>query len=368
MNATPVTGECVWTGAQLGGKETICFDLESRHLAAIEADLRSVRRRGLETVSIEKSDFALASIADEIQALSNELQHGRGLLVVRGFPVDCYSITDLETIYWGFGRHFGTPVSQSVMGDRLGHVIDVTDTDPHARAYRNRSELTLHTDFSDIVSFQCVRKAKSGGISWFASALAIHNQILETRPDLLDVLYRGFYWHRFREEGTDSAPVTPWRVPVFSNCQGKVSCRFITGYMHEAAAHNNGETLSQLQVEALNYFDQVAHENGMPIHFTLEPGDTVFVNNFTVLHARTAFENDPDLTKKRLLLRLWMTVPDGRPVVPEIQIYDSGREGGVPPQPGKTPSYDPTIPFEDKHLSRLERDPLTKPGEYFETR
>ncbi|SVD61598.1 uncharacterized protein METZ01_LOCUS414452, partial [marine metagenome] len=90
MNTTlpqHVTGGGVWTGAQLGGKEAICFDLETRHLAAIEADLQSVRRRGLETVSIEKSDFTLAPIADEMQTLSNGLQHARGLLVVRGFPV-----------------------------------------------------------------------------------------------------------------------------------------------------------------------------------------------------------------------------------------------------------------------------------------
>ena len=274
------------------------------------------------------------------------------MLVVRGLPIDRYSITDLETIYWGVGRHFGTPVSQSVMGDRLGHVIDVTDTDPYARAYRNRRELTLHTDFSDIVSFLCVRKAKTGGVSWFASAMAIHNRILDTRPDLLEVLYRGFYWHRYQEEGANCAPVTPWRVPVFSDCQDNVSCRFITSYIHEAVGHESGELLSDRQIEALHYFDEVAHAEGVPINFTLEPGEAVFVNNFTVLHARSAFVNDSDPEKKRLLLRLWMTVPEGRPVVPQIQIYDSGREGGVPPQSGRMPSYAHNNPLEDKSLPR----------------
>ena len=349
----PITGKGVWTGAELKDKSALCFELETRHLEALDAGLESVRARRLDTVSTEKHDFALTSIAEELAALSKELQQGRGLLVVRGFPVERYSVADLETIYWGVGRHFGTPVSQSVMGDRLGHVIDVTDTDPHARAYRNNRELKLHTDFSDIVSFLCVRKAKTGGVSWFASALAIHNHILETRPDLLEVLYRGFYWHRYREQGPESAPVTPWRVPVFSNCHGHVSCRFIAAYINEATILTSAEPLTDQQREAIDYFDHIAHTQGTPIGFMLEPGEAVFVNNFTTLHARTKFDNDTDPEKKRLLLRLWMTVPGGRPVVPEIQIYDSGRQGGVPPQPGQVPSYAAITPYGKMPIQRL---------------
>jgi len=37
------------------------------------------------------------------------------------------------------------------MGERLDHIIDVTDKDPHAWAYRNRPELTPHTDPGDIL-------------------------------------------------------------------------------------------------------------------------------------------------------------------------------------------------------------------------
>ena len=334
-----VSGPSVWTGDKLGGKESLVFELKERHLAALDADLRQVRARGLATESIGRADFPLLDIADELTALSETLQEGRGLTIVRGFPIDDYSLTDMETLYWGLGTHLGVAVSQSVMGDRLGHVIDVTDTDPHARAYRNNRELTLHTDFSDIVSFLCVRKAKTGGLSWFASAMAVHNEILQTRPDLLSVLYKGFYWHRYAEEAPGAAPVTPWRVPVFSSCEGKVSCRFIRSYITEAAAHASVDTLSDREIEALDYFQALAHREGLPVKFMLEPGEAVFINNFTVLHARESFDNFQAMDKRRLLLRLWMTVPEGRPVIPQIQIYDSGRQGGVPPQPGRTPSY-----------------------------
>ena len=328
-----------WKGCDLAGKEAVCFDLGPGHLAAIDSALRSVRARGLMPEQIEKDDFALDPLAGELARLREEVQNGCGLLVIRGLPVDRYPLPDIERIYWGVGTHIGVAVSQSVMGDRLGHVIDVTDQDPNARAYRNRSELTLHTDFADIVSFLCVRKAKTGGISWFASALAIHNEILATKPDYLEVLARGFPWHRYAEQGPDEAPITPYRVPVLSACEGYVSCRYVRDYITEGAAHGMGTRLSAFEVAALDYFEEIAHRQDMRIAFTLEPSDAVYTNNFTVLHARTAFENDPDPTQKRLLLRLWLTVPDGRPVVPEIQIYNSGRPGGVPPQEGRTPSY-----------------------------
>lgn len=334
-----VTGPSVWRGAEFGGKDAISFSLSSRHLEALDENLKTVRSAGLRTESIERADFPLEAIANELSSLSTELQDGRGILIIRGFPVDEYSLDDLETVYWGLGTHLGTAVSQSVMGDRLGHVIDVTDTEPNARAYRNRRELSLHTDFSDIVSFLCVRKAEVGGLSWFASALAVHNEMLEIRPDLLSVLYRGFHWHRYSEEGPKASPVTPWRVPVFSSCQSKVSCRFIRDYIIEASAHESVAPLTDIEMEAIDAFEEVAHREGTPIKFMMEPGEAVFVNNFTALHARTAFETDPEPSKRRLLLRLWMTVVNGRPVVPEIQVYDSGRSGGVPAQPGRKPSY-----------------------------
>jgi len=46
----------------------------------------------------------------------------------------------------------------------------------------------------------------------------------------------------------------------------------------------------------------------------LEPGEMVLWHNFTNLHSRTEFENDA--THRRLLLRLWLDVPEGRPVAP----------------------------------------------------
>jgi alpha-ketoglutarate-dependent taurine dioxygenase len=38
-----------------------------------------------------------------------------------------------------------------------------------------------------------------------------------------------------------------------------------------------------------------------------EPGDIQFLNNSTILHARTAYEDFEEPERKRHLLRLWLT-------------------------------------------------------------
>ena len=70
------------------------------------------------------------------------------------------------------------------------------------------------------------------------------------------------------------------------------------------------------------------------LEFTLQPGEMYFINNYTILHARTAFEDFEEEDRRRHLLRLWLEVPHMRPVHPHIQ------SRGIEAVPGRTPSYD----------------------------
>jgi alpha-ketoglutarate-dependent taurine dioxygenase len=76
---------------------------------------------------------------------------------------------------------------------------------------------------------------------------------------------------------------------------------------------------------ACDYFDELSNRPDLRLEFMLEPGEMMIWNNFTTLHARKAFEDKAERT--RHLLRLWLNVPQGRPVVPEVltwgRIYDT---------------------------------------------
>jgi len=72
----------------------------------------------------------------------------------------------------------------------------------------------------------------------------------------------------------------------------------------------------------------------------LEPGEASFLNNYTIMHARSEFEDWGDPQKNRLMLRLWLDAErQVRPVVPHIHIYQNdGGRSGIDPQPGRLPA------------------------------
>jgi hypothetical protein len=59
----------------------------------------------------------------------------------------------------------------------------------------------------------------------------------------------------------------------------------------------------------------------MKLEFMMSPGQICFANNYTVLHARTGFEDRPGPETGRMLLRLWLTAHDRRPVDPRVELY-----------------------------------------------
>ncbi len=329
-----IADRSAWKGPELGSKDEYALELTPHHFAAFDAALARLRDGGVTLDSMERQDFDVPEIAGDLAQWFAEVQEGRGFVLLRGFPLERYSAEEIELIYWGIGTHMGIGVSQSVLGDRLGHVTDHSKQDPNARAYRNARELGLHTDFSEIVSLFSLAKAKRGGLSRIASATTVHNEIVKRHPSLLEPLYAGFPYYRSGEQGPGEAPVTPWKVPVFSFLDGKLSARYIREYINRGA-EISGDALDSLMLQALDLFESLANSPDIYLEFMLEPGEVLFQNNFVTMHARTAFEDDEAAGFKRHLLRLWLDVPSGRPAPQEMELFEST---GIAPQEGQTPS------------------------------
>lgn len=331
-----------WKGSDFkNGKSDVAFEFTAAHLKAFDEILAKIHREKLTLNDLELKHFDHPALNSDLKKIFAEIQDGRGIVIMRPFPVGKYTEEEIGFLYWGIGTHFGYGVSQSVLGDRLGHVQDHTKTDPNARAYRANRELTLHTDLSDIVSLCSLQKSKTGGFSRFASAITIHNDMLQNCPDLLEALYEGYPYHRHGEQKPGDAPITPHKVPLFSQKEGYLTVRYVRSYMTSAAKEMGSELPKKLN-EALDYFDALAQRSDIMFECMLEPGEAVFVNNHVVMHARTGFQDGDLPSERRHLLRLWLDVENGRPVVPEIDVYGtagSGR-GGVAAQEGRTPSFD----------------------------
>lgn len=330
-NYTPVDDASAWLAAERD-RDSFVIQLQAHHLAALDKALQTVRQNNKDAESITPGDFQLPEIEADVAAWRDEVMNGSGMIILSGFPLEHYSKDELGLIHFGLGTHFGVAMSQSVMGDRLGHVINVGGKDPKERAYRNSTELDMHTDACDVVAMMCLQKAQSGGFSGYVSGVSIYNEIIRRRSDLMPLLVEGFYYHRFGEEAPGQAPVTEEKIPVFSFSEGLLSINYLRSYI-EMAAEELNTPLSPQQVAALDLVDEIAMDERFALRFITRPGDAVFFNNLTVLHNRTAFEDSEVEAEKRHFLRLWLVAHKPRSVCDSLRIYE-GR--GIERQEGKS--------------------------------
>ena len=342
MNRQPYIHASAWKASELGGKSAVSEPLSQFEIDALDTALREVQRQNIEVENIARNDFNLDSIKPSVDRWEHEIQEGRGILVLTGFPIGRYTKEECGIIYYGLGTHFGEAQSQSLMGDRLGHVVDIGGKDTRERAYRNSAELSLHTDASDIVGMMCLVQAKQGGMSGYASGPAIYNHILKTQPELLDTLFDGYRYHLFGEQADGEDPVTKNKIAVFSESQGYLSTGFLRSYI-ELAFEELNQQKTDLESRALDVFDEIAHSEEFRLDFMMAPGDIAFFNNYTVLHTRTEFFDDDDPAKKRHLLRLWLRAWNTRPLAAEVGTYKSRK--GIDKQAGRGTYYSGQVEY-----------------------
>jgi hypothetical protein len=87
--------------------------------------------------------------------------------------------------------------------------------------------------------------------------------------------------------------------------------------------------MSPTQQEALDFLEQIAAEPTMHITFRQEPGDILLVNNWVLLHRRNEFEDFDDLAERRHLLRIWLSMPNSRPLHPDFAGNYGATEAGA---------------------------------------
>ncbi len=283
-------------------------------LALTESDHRELDRalQHAKTVSndllhIDKDAFPLDRFAAKLAAAERELIDGRGFIRISALDVRRYGDDDLTMLYWGIGTHLGDAWPQNKHGHVMGDVTDQgrSRNDPTARGNEmGLIGLDYHTDGADLVGLMCLRKAKAGGLSCVANVVAIYNDLVRTRPDLVAALYEPLPWD-LRGEQPPGGP-NFYRRRVFTEHDGRLFVRFVPGYIKSSQRHPEAPRLSPLVLEALDTVSRMANEPEFNVYMDLEAGEMQFINNYHVLHGRTAYEDDVAMGHKRHLKRLWL--------------------------------------------------------------
>ena len=298
-----VNDASAWKGADFADDSSWICTLSAHESEALCRAARHCLGRGLKATQITAADFPLPGMAARIAQWAEEINHGRGFLLVRGVPRERLSDEELRAIFWGIGLYLGVPVSQNSYGEMLGDVYDegVKMESGRVRGYRTNQRLLFHTDRCDIVGLLCVRAARVGGSSSLVSSTRVYNEIARNHPEYLRPLMNGYIHVNVEEGGQHST----YRVPVYSIHDGVVSCRILRNTI-ESARRQGHARYDELETAALEYMDELVNREDLRLDMMLEPGDMQFINNYTTLHARTAFEDFPEPERRRWMVRLWL--------------------------------------------------------------
>lgn len=299
-----------WRGPDFAGDESWILHFSMEDLAELDAALRGVEARGTKLADLTAADFPLPHLAAKLAGHLETLRSGRGFVVLRGLPVARYDDAQVGTIFYGMGLHLGRPLAQNPMGDLLGHVFDQGRKygEMGVRGYETNAYLPFHTDGCEMVGLLCLRRARAGGLSSISSAVAVHEEIARRAPECLAPLYRGFHYIR-REAAHTESPVSPHEIPVFGVQDGLVSCRMV-GNQIEAAAVKTERPITGVDRRALDLFKEISGSPELRLDMDLEVGDIQLINNYTILHSRTEYEDWLEPERRRHMLRLWLAFAD----------------------------------------------------------
>lgn len=328
MNALgqPIRSPGAWKGPDIDWTQHGLHLLNDAELQEIDDALQHLLSLGdLDFPAITRETFPLRTVGALMASLPERLRTGCGFLMLRGLPRERYSDDDMARIYFGLGAYIGTPMTQSYLGDLLGHVVNVSDFEPKSRGYRKGGGQLMHTDSCDIIGLMCLRTAISGGASRISSALTVHNHLLEHHPESLEILRRGLYLKRTDEDGrraTRTYSEAP--VPFFTQHGEEITCYLPTGYAR-LAEKSGARPFSQAESDALYHARKAAASEENYLDMGFKEGDIQFLNNRMMVHGRTDYEDHQELGKRRHLLRMWLRVASW-PAMPAAQVFHTDED------------------------------------------
>ncbi|HEX5321145.1 MAG TPA: TauD/TfdA family dioxygenase [Stellaceae bacterium] len=285
------------------------IELSAACLDEIREAADELRRFPLPPIVLTPADFALPQCRAAMAAVRRILDEGVRFAIVDRLPLDELGPEGARAIYWLLASMVARPVAQKLDGTLIYDVLDTgraTLPGSGVRPDQTNIELKFHNDNSynatppDYVGLLCVRAARSGGHSRVASFATIHNELLARRPEVLERLYRPFWFDRQREFHPGETPV--FSGPVFE-ASPELRARFSAHQIRGGYAVR-GEPLDNEGAAALAAMLDIFDDGSISADFDLEPGQIQFVHNRAIGHARTEFEDDP--ANPRHLVRLWL--------------------------------------------------------------
>ena len=309
----PARDPAGWTAGEMAATQDWLHPLTDRERAEVHDAVEAVMARDLDFLAIDREAFPLPELGPKLAEIRAELLWGRGIVLFRGLDVDVADRRRAAVAFWGIAMHLGDEVlSQNAKGHVLGHVRDIGQTRRNVlqRGPYSREAMPYHTDCCDLAGLYCLHPAKRGGESTVISSVAVYNELLERRPDLVEALSRPIYRDR---RGEVPPGMDEWyAIPVFNVHEGWFSATIEPTYIGSAERFPEVPRKSDLQREAIAEVQRICEARHFSMGF--RPGDIQFINSHVTFHTRSAYDDHPEPERKRHLFRIWLKCFDGRPL------------------------------------------------------
>ncbi|HSW74734.1 MAG TPA: TauD/TfdA family dioxygenase [Candidatus Saccharimonadales bacterium] len=237
----------------------------------------------------------------------NRLTQGAGAVVLRGLAISSESPELAQLASITIGSAYGRPTKTDKQLSQIAWPVRFDPDAPIRSTFsQTKGEAQLHTDSQyfehpeKFFGLFCIVADEQGkGTNTLVYAKDVVHAVAKESPESLEVLSKKYPFRvptAFTEMATDSAVEITW-APIIT--MGTVRYRYDT--LCDGIAAVGG--IDEAQLTALALFEQkLAEAPSQAYH--LSPDEALLVNNHTMLHARTPFDNP-----ERLLYRVRMEEP-----------------------------------------------------------
>ncbi|KAK7999064.1 hypothetical protein PG991_014739 [Apiospora marii] len=295
-----IHGPTAWSGSD-GDQPVHVLELSDQDVAVVETALERFKGRFLIII-------LCAYQMPRLDRCALEVHNGTGICVIRGLESK-YSVEDYMTIYLGISSYLGNRRGlQDAKGSMLSHVTDSkTWTVPLERRHGIHTNFGLphHCDMgSDILSLHIRKTAEIGGRLCVASSHTVYNELARSDPSTLRTLMEPNW--PVQASLRQKPPYT--LCPLFEYYEGNLLFSMDPARLGPVASAPRTAAASKLppltaaQLHALGRVQQAARQH--EICLESEPGDMVYLNSWSTLHARQPYQDGE--TFSRHLVRMWL--------------------------------------------------------------
>ncbi len=316
-----------WKGEELFNSPYWNYRFRAEEISEIDAAIQMLNRSENNS---DQQAISFDQLSKTLAKVSEELETGTGVALLRGIPVEQYSESEISTVYLALCRQMGRPVRESNSDfdapsrteTQFITQIRAEAADSSEEGKQSNDAFKFHCDRCDVNSLLCVRQARTGGENRLASAITIYNKMRQSHPDLVEALFQDIPFFFEGEKNWTNYPL--WWIH-----QGKFTTQYSSAYVRLSQLVPSAPRLTEKQKQGLDLLEEIGLEVGVTLR--VEPGDWLLTNNHVIYHARSSWPIESG-KYDRLLLRVWYSPFNSRelPDIPSFRTMWGAVAAGQP--------------------------------------